>query len=437
MSTHEALVQVAVRKVTRRLIPFLFILYIAAWLDRVNVGFAALQMNTELKFSAEAFGLGAGVFFIGYCLFEVPSNLILHRVGARLWIARIMISWGLIASAMMFVRTPTSFYILRFLLGAAEAGFFPGVIYYLNQWFPSTDRARAIAAFMLAIPVAGLLGGPVSGLILGLDGAYGLSGWQWMFLLEGVPSVLLGVFVLGYLTDRPEQAHWLAPTERSALTARLSDEDRGVSAAQGIRISEVLTNRTVWRLGTIFFLANLGFYAYSIWSPQIIKSFVGVNNLVVGMISGAISVVVIVVMLLNSAHSDRSGERPLHVAIPLFVMGCGFSAAAALGSSATAIAFLALAPIGMGAAYGPFWSMPSAFLSGKAAAAGIAMVATIVNLSGFFGPTLVGVLKGQSGSYATGLWVLGISSFAAALLTLSLRRTAALAICRTQPGAAS
>ncbi|HEY3654728.1 MAG TPA: MFS transporter [Steroidobacteraceae bacterium] len=288
---------------------------------------------------------------------------------------------------------------------------------------------------MLAIPAAGLLGGPISGILLGLDGAYGLGGWQWLFLLQGVPSVLLGVWVLSYLTNRPEEARWLSPPERSALAVRLSDEHRSVSVSHGIGVSAALTNRTVWHLGTIFFLANLGFYAYSIWSPQIIKSFVGTNNLMVGLISGAISVVVIVVMLWNSAHSDRSGERPLHVAIPLSVMGCGFAVAASLGSSPIAIAFLALAPIGMGAAYGPFWSMPGAFLSGKAAAAGIAMVATIVNLSGFFGPALVGLLKGQSGNYSTGLWVLATASFGAALLTLSLRRTAALAIYRPKLGA--
>jgi MFS transporter, ACS family, tartrate transporter len=432
MNTNVTLAELAVQKVKRRLIPFLFVLYIAAWLDRVNVGFAALQMNIDLNFSAEAFGLGSGVFFIGYCLFEVPSNFILHRVGARVWIARIMISWGLIASAMMFVRSPTSFYVLRFLLGAAEAGFFPGVIYYLNQWFPAADRARATAGFMLAIPVAGLLGGPISGLLLGLDGAYGLSGWQWLFLLEGVPSILLGICVVFYLTNRPEEAHWLAAPERSALVARLNDERRVLSDAHGIGASGTLKNPTVWHLGTIFFLANLGFYAYSIWSPQIIKSFVGTNNLMVGMISGLISVVVIVVMLLNSAHSDRSGERPLHVAIPMFVMAGGFLMAAALGSTPTAIAFLALAPIAMGAAYGPFWSMPGSFLSGKAAAAGIAMVATIVNLSGFLGPTLIGLLKGQSGTYSTGLWVLGIASFAAALLTLALRRNGALVACRSE-----
>jgi ACS family tartrate transporter-like MFS transporter len=204
---------VTLRKVTRRLIPFLFLLYVVAWLDRVNVGFAALHMNSDLGFSSTAFGFGSGVFFLGYCLFEVPSNLLLDRVGARRWISRIMVSWGAISVAMMFVRTPLTFYILRFMLGAAEAGFFPGVVYYLSLWYPETQRARAIAAFMTAIPVTGLIGGPVSGALLGLDGVSGLAGWQWLFLVEGLPAILLGVIVLVYLTDRPEAAHWLAPAE--------------------------------------------------------------------------------------------------------------------------------------------------------------------------------------------------------------------------------
>ena len=329
MTEHETIGVAAIRRVTRRLIPFLVVLYIAAWLDRVNVGFAALQMNSDLKFSSAAFGFGSGVFFLGYCLFEVPSNFILDRVGARLWIARIMISWGLIASAMMFVRTPLTFYVLRFLLGAAEAGFFPGVIYYLSQWYPYADRARAIAAFMMAIPVAGLVGGPLSGALLGLNGVYGIAGWQWVFLLEGLPSALLGFVVLLYLTDRPEDAAWLTAPERTWLVARLNAERRAARAAHPIGAIAALANRTVWRLGIIFFLANLGFYAYSIWSPQIIKSFVGTNDLMVGVLSGGISAVVIVVMLWNSAHSDRRCERPLHVAIPLFVMCGAFTATAA------------------------------------------------------------------------------------------------------------
>jgi len=417
----------AIQKVRRRLIPFLFVLYIAAWLDRVNVGFAALQMNDSLRFSATAFGFGSGIFFLGYCLFEVPSNFILHRVGARRWIARIMVSWGIIAAAMMFVRTPGQFYLLRFLLGVAEAGFFPGVVYYLSYWFPRQYRARAVGTFMMAIPVAGVLGGPLSGALLGLNGAMGLGGWQWLFLLEGLPSVLLGVCAWNYLSDRPQDARWLTQAEKAALITRLAIEEKEVQDVHAIGALASLRNPTVWHLGTIFFLGNLGAYAYSIWSPQIIKSFIGASNLMVGLISGAISVLVVAAMALNNAHSDRTGERLLHVSIPLGIMACGFGACAVLGHSPLAVVLLALVPIGMGAAYGPFWSMPSSFLAGKAAAAGIAMVATLANAAGFFGPTLVGTLKGQTGEYTAGLFILGGAASLAALLTLPLRRGAGIA----------
>jgi ACS family tartrate transporter-like MFS transporter len=259
---------VTLRKVTLRLIPFLFVLYVVAWLDRVNVGFAGLQMNADLGFSSAAFGFGSGVFFLGYCLFEVPSNLVLHRVGARRWISRIMISWGAISAAMMFVRATPTFYVLRFLLGAAKAGFFPGVVYYLSQWYPERQRARAIAAFMTAVPVSGVIGGPLSGALLSLNGLFGLAGWQWLFLVEGLPAILLGVIVLVYLTDRPETADWLSSTERDWLVSRLVDERTGHNGAVPNGIFAALTNRTIWQLGIIFLFAAIGFYGYSFWAPD-------------------------------------------------------------------------------------------------------------------------------------------------------------------------
>jgi MFS transporter, ACS family, tartrate transporter len=416
----------AIRKAARRLVPFLFVLYIAAWLDRVNVGFAALQMNQALRFSETAFGLGSGIFFIGYCLFEVPSNFILHRVGARRWIARIMVSWGVVGVAMMFVHTPWQFYLLRFLLGVAEAGFFPGVIYYLGAWFPRAHIARAIGAFMTAIPVAGAIGGPVSGALLGLDGFMGLGGWQWLFLIEGLPSILLGVWAWSYLTDRPDDADWLQPSEKSALISRLRAETQEIRSARAISAWAALRNPTVWHLGAIFFLVNLGWYGYTIWSPQIIKAYLGTGNFTVGLIAGAISVAVIVIMRLNCRHSDRTGERPLHVVIPLAVMASGFAAASLLGHSTAAIVCLALVPVGVNAAYGPFWSLPSSFLTGKSAAGGIAMVNTIQSLGGFVGPAFLGVVKAQTGDYAQGLLFLAAAAGAAALLTLPLRGKAAL-----------
>ena len=290
---------ITLRKVTLRLIPFLFLLYIVAWLDRVNVGFAALQMNSKLGFSSAAFGFGSGVFFLGYCLCEVPSNLILHRVGARRWIARIMMSWGAISVAMMFIQSTSAFYTLRFLLGAAEAGFFPGVVYYLSHWYPEAQRARAIAAFMTAVPVSGVIGGPLSGALLKLNGVFGLAGWQWLFLVEGVPAILLGAIVLVYLTERPEVAGWLAPLERDWLVKKLADERVGRDTAQASGITAALTNPTIWQLGIIFLLAAVGFYGYSFWAPLVIQSLTKSSDLGVGLILGAISAVTISFMVFN------------------------------------------------------------------------------------------------------------------------------------------
>ena len=409
----------ALRKITWRLIPFLFLLYVVAWLDRVNVGFAALQMNSDLGFSEATFGFGSGVFFLGYCLFEVPSNLILARVGARIWISRIMLTWGVISVGMMFVHTSTSFYILRFFLGAAEAGFFPGVIYYLTLWYPAAQRAQAIAAFMTAIPVTGLIGGPLSGVLLGLRGQYGLSGWQWLFLCEGLPAIILGLVVLFYLTDRPQLAHWLTSAERENIISELAAErtDRPIS------VLAALTNPIIWRLGVLFLPVAIGFYGYSFWSPLVIKGLTGVSDLGVGWISGAIGAVTIVFMLLNSVHSDRSDERCLHVAVPLFIMGVGFLVCAFVRSPLAALLALALVPIGHCSAYGPFWSMPSRFLSGSAAAVGIALVVTIANVGGFVGPALIGYLKNRSGTHTMAFALLGGFAIVAALVAFQLRHT--------------
>ena len=407
------------RKISQRLIPFLFVLYVIAWLDRINVGFAALQTNSDLKFSSAAFGLGSGIFFAGYCLFEVPSNIILERVGARLWIARIMVSWGLISAGMMFVRTPATFCVLRFLLGVAEAGFFPGIVYYLSLWYPARQRARAIAGFMAAIPVTGLIGGPLSGALLGLDGYCGLKGWQWLFLVEGLPAIILGIVAAFYLTDRPELASWLRADERAWLIWELTRE-RQAGPAQHL-ILEALTNGTVWLLGIIFLLVAAGFYGYSFWSPLIVQSLFRISNLGVGLILGGISAITIVCMLLNSAHSDRTNERRIHIAIPLSLMGVGFLACAILHQPILVILALALVPIGHCSSYGPFWSMPTHFLIGQAAASGVALVATIASVGGFLGPALIGYLKNRTETYTTAFILLGAAALVAGLLSLLLR----------------
>jgi MFS transporter, ACS family, tartrate transporter len=414
----DELSAVTLRKVTWRLIPFLFVLYIIAWLDRVNVGFAGLQMNADLGFSSTVFGFGSGIFFLGYCLFEIPSNIILERVGARIWIARIMITWGLISAGLMFVRTPAFFYLLRFLLGVAEAGFFPGVIYYLSLWYPTAQRARAIAAFMTAVPVTGVIGGPLSGALLELDGLYGLAGWQWLFLVEGLPAVVLGASVIFYLKDRPETTHWLGPAERDWLVGTLVAERRACVLKPNIRAA--LTDPAVWKLGIIFLLVAAGFYGYSFWAPLVIKSLTGLSNFKVGLVLAAISAITILGMLLNSYHSDRTGERAVHIAIPLVVMGVGLIGCALLRQPVLAITALALVPLGHCASYGPFWSMPTQFFTGPAAAAGIALVTMIANVGSFAGPTLIGVLKAKTGTHTDAFLLLGGLAVVASLLALRI-----------------
>ena len=421
----SSLGHVTLRRVGVRLIPFLFVLYIVAWLDRVNVGFAALQMNSDLGFSSAAFGFGSGVFFLGYCLCEVPSNLVLHRVGARRWIARIMITWGAISVAMMFVRTTASFYVLRFLLGAAEAGFFPGMVYYLSHWYPEAQRARAISAFMTAVPVSSVIGGPLSGTLLGLNGVLGLAGWQWLFLVEGLPAILLGVIVLVYLTDRPDRAHWLSSAERGWLVSKLAAEQNS-RREHTMGIFAALTNPTIWQLGIIFLLAAMGFYGYSFWAPLVIKGLTGSSDLGVGLILGAMSAVTIAFMLCNSAHSDQTDERPVHVAIPLLVSGAGFFACAFISNPVLALIALALIPIGHCSAYGPFYSIPTRFLVGAPAAAGIALVVTIANVGGFIGPTVIGAMKDRFGTHRAAFILLGTCAGIAAFLALGLRRVAVL-----------
>jgi MFS transporter, ACS family, tartrate transporter len=415
-------------KVTRRFLPFLFLLYIVCFLDRVNVGFAALKMNHDLGFSAAVYGFGAGVFFLGYALFEVPSNLILARVGARVWIARIMITWGLLAAAMMFVRGPLSFYGLRFLLGAAEAGFFPGIIYYLSRWFPAAERAKAVARFMVAIPLASVVGGPLSGALLSLRGHFGLAGWQWLFLLEGLPAVVLGFVVLAYLTDRPEEAAWLTPAERAWLSMRMSREHEECEQRHGLSVLQALSNGTVWQLGLLILLcASCGQYVLGLWLPQIVQGFSGLSDFMVGLVSAVPNLAAAVAMVMVGAHSDRSGERLLHIAASASVAAFGFLASAYLHSPVLIVLALSLAAAGLQSSHGPFWTLPSLFLSGRAAAGGIALINSLANLSGFVGPYVIGLLRGASGDFHSGLLLLALVPLAGATLALRLRGSPVLA----------
>ncbi len=411
----------ALAKVGRRLLPFLLLLYVVAWLDRVNIGFAALQMNHALGFSDSVYGFGAGVFFLGYALFEVPSGLVLARVGARRWIARIMVTWGLLSIAMLFVRGPLSFYTLRFLLGVAEAGFLPGIIYYLGLWYPAAARARAVSWFMVAIPLSTVIGGPVAGLLLGLDGWHGLGGWQWVFLLEGLPAVLLGFVVLKYLTDSPEDARWLTAAERSWLATRLRSEQRAAEQRHGGGLRAALLHPTVWQLGWIAFACQTGSYGLNLWIPQIVKSLGGLSNLEIGFVSAIPYAAASIGMILIGASSDRSGERLLHIAVPSVIAAIGFSASAYLSSPVPSLIALSIAAVGDLGTRGPFWELPTRFLAGSAAAGSIALINSLGSLGGFVGPYAVGIIRATTGSFAGGLIFLGVLLVGAAGMALWLR----------------
>jgi len=412
------------RKVSRRLIPFLFLLYVAAYLDRINVGFAQLQMKNALGFSDSVYGLGAGIFFIGYFLFEVPSNLILARVGARVWIARIMITWGLISSAMALVHSPASFYVLRFLLGAAEAGFFPGIIYYLGSWFPAAERAAAVSRFMTATAIAGVIGGPMSAALFGLDGFAGVAGWQWIFIAEGIPSVVLGVTVLFYLTERPDEARWLTAEERLALGARIRAEAETI-AARGETLRSALLHPIVWCLAALYFSLIIGFYSISFWTPQIIASFSALDRVEVALVSAIPFVAAAIAMVIVGAHSDRTGDRYVHIAVSASVGAVGLAASALGQSPVIGVLALSIAAVGIWSAVPVFWSLPTMFLSGTAAAGAIALINSFGNLGGFVGPFVIGRVHDLTGSYAASLMMVAGSLLCSVALALALRRARA------------
>jgi D-galactonate transporter len=401
--------RVVLSKVTWRLIPFLFLLYVVNILDRVNVGFARLQMLDDLDMDERVYALGAGIFYIGYLVFEVPSNLILHRAGARRWIARIMISWGLITCAMMTVRTPWGFYLLRILLGFAEAGFFPGIILYLTYWFPTRARARTVALFMAASPITGALGGPLSGGILeSLDQVAGLRGWQWLFLLEGLPAVILGVVVLYYLTDRPEQATWLTGAERDGLARALALEEKQRHEQHGLTLRLAAIDPRVWLLIALYFTIAANSNSFGFYLPKLLQDrFPHVREFHIGLLAAVPNLCAVVAMVLNGAHSDRTGERRWHVALPAFVGAVGWALTAADVRPFSLVA-LALVHAGVMSMLATFWSLPTSFLSGRAAAGGIALINSLGNLGGFVGPNLLGQSKAITGSFTLGLALLAL-----------------------------
>jgi ACS family tartrate transporter-like MFS transporter len=424
----DQVVQGAVRKAMWRLLPFLGFCYFLNYVDRTNVGFASLTMNADLGLSATAYGLGAGLFFVAYFFFEVPSNVILHKVGARVWIARIMVTWGIIASATAFVQGEISFYIVRLLLGAAEAGFFPGIILYLTYWFPRVQRAKVVALFFLAVPISTVVGSPISTLLIqNGDGVWGFdAGWRFMFFVEGLPSIVVGFLVLFLLTDRPGKATWLSAEEREALENKIATEDsEQVRHTTGIR--EGLRDSRVVGLSFVYFGIVFGSYVLSFFLPQVVSDLqerFGIKFSIaqIGLITAIPYAVAAVVMIINARHSDRTGERRLHVAIPAFVGAAGVAVALFMDSPYLVIAAMTLCAVGVNSAIPVFWQLPSTFITGVGAAAGIAMINSFGNIGGFAGPYLTGWLRDLTGNNKSGMFVVAAFMVMAGIVVLVVGR---------------
>jgi ACS family tartrate transporter-like MFS transporter len=408
-----------------RLMPFLFLLYIVAYLDRINVSFAVLQMRGELGLSDRVYGRAAGMFFAGYFFFQLPSNLVLEKFGVRRWISGLMVTWGVISCLMIFIRGPLSFYGMRFLLGAAEAGFFPGMILYMKRWFPANARARAVAWFMMANPIAGIVGSPISGALLGLSGK-GLSGWQWMFLMEGIPAILLGATVFWALADSPRDAVWLQGEERAWLLERLAREQQAESVLQKGSFWEVLVSPRIWLLSMVYFGVSTTMYGVTLWLPSVIRSLSGLSYFWTGVVSALPFLVTAVAMVLVGMRSDRTGERRWHTAIPAF-MGAAALVAAGYGRSTTVVvAGIGLGLVGAESMVGPFWAMATSRMDGLSAAAGIAVINSLANLGGYYGPDIIGFFRKVNGGFRGGLLAIGV--------TLALSGTIALIVGRQPAG---
>lgn len=408
------------RKIAWRLLPFLVFLFVLAWIDRVNVGFAKLAMLDDLGFSEAVYGLGAGIFFIGYFLFEVPSNLLLEKIGARRTLARITILWGLTSVAMAYVESPMSFYVLRFLLGAFEAGFFPGVVLYLTYWFPAAQRARINGMFMTSFAIAGVVGGPIAGLIMSrMVGVGSLANWQWLFIIEGIPSVLAGIAVLRYLPEKPAQAKWLTQAERDHVSQVIAREDAAPEKHSDLK--SLVRNPKVWLCALVYFCIVSGNATIAFWTPSVIKSLGIDSNMTIGLLAAIPFIIGTLAMVWNGHHSDQTGERRAHCAIAALLAGLGLIATGlCLGNATLALIALTVAAAGILAAFPVFWSIPGAFLAGTAAAGGIALINCIGNLAGFVAPYMIGFLRTLTGSLSAGLYFVAALEILAAVMVFLL-----------------
>lgn len=415
------------RKLRTKILPFVFLLFFVAYLDRINIGFAALTMNKDLGITAQQFGLLAGIFFVGYFIFEIPSNLLLHRIGARVWIARILVSWGIVAVLTGFARSVMHIYVLRFLLGVAEAGFFPGIILYFTYWFPQREHARAVALFMAANPIGNLVGAPLSGLILDHAHWVGMSSWRWLLVLEGFPAILAGVLTYALLPNGPKEAKFLDDAEKTWLSAELAHE-RQLTSGEELTAVEALRHGRVWHLAAIYFTMIVASYSMVFWMPQAIQGLAhGRSNTAIGELVMMPHLVGLIAMILVSRSSDRTFERRFHAALPEMIGGCALLLLAGLGHTSLGVAIIlwALLASGIYSAYGPFWSFPRQFLSGISAAAAIALINSIGNLGGFVGPYVIGAISRKTGSLNGGLACAGFSLFLSAVLVLLLKRKGA------------
>ncbi|HZP17513.1 MAG TPA: MFS transporter [Terriglobales bacterium] len=410
-----------IRKLFLRLMPFLFLLYVVNYLDRINVGFAALQMQGQLGLNDRVYGMGAGIFFAGYFFFQLPSNLAMARVGARRWMAGIMVLWGIISCCMVFVRTPWQFYELRFLLGVAEAGFFPGIILYLKNWFPATARARAVAWFMTANPLAGVIGGPVSGALLGLHGL-GIAGWQWMFLLEGLPAVILAAIVLVTLKDHPDHATWLDSEEKLWLLAVLDEERQQQAAITSTDVGAAFLSWRIWLLTVVYFGLTTSAYGIILWLPNYIHSLSTLSNFAIGVVSVIPYISTAAAMVIVGTRSDRTGRHRMHLAVTAFSAAVFLFIAAQTSTITPGLAFVGLALMATFSMQGPFWATATSLMSGTAAAAGIAIINSLGNLGGFFGPYIIGAKRTSGGGFREGMLIITAFLALAGVLALLVRR---------------